>query len=217
MSALTLSHGDVKEKILQRMATVATDSSAFERMIEEAIVLHKAQRFEDAVNKNIELVACLEANAKVNAKDAPKEVHAMATHNLGSALHQIGNFTAAKAFYAVAVTELAGAEKDPLEFIWKLFGDVRQAQLDFMKEKVRMAEEGKIPNPKVFLNGSGQEEEWSPEDISKAQTEAQEILKKDAAQNPAPGAPAMPTLNMNLAKDIGTSYPITSTPRKELW
>ena len=123
------SRSAVRERIMARSAVVEQSSSAFETMIEEAVVLHKAQRFEAAIEKNVDLVACLEGNAKTHSMEVSKEVHAMAVHNLGSALHQLGHFEVAKAFYSEAVTELSTAEKDPFDFIWKMFGDVRAAQM----------------------------------------------------------------------------------------
>lgn len=115
----------MREKIELRQAIVETETSEFEKMVEEAVVLHKAGRFEAAVEKNIDLVACLEANAKKGSTAVNAEVHAMAVHNLGSALHQTGQFDVAKAFYSEAVTELSTAEQGPLDFILKMFGDVR--------------------------------------------------------------------------------------------
>lgn len=119
----------MREKIELRQAIVETETSEFEKMVEEAVVLHKAGRFEAAVEKNIDLVACLEANAKKGSTAVNAEVHAMAVHNLGSALHQTGQFDVAKAFYSEAVTELSTAEQGPLDFILKMFGDVRGAQV----------------------------------------------------------------------------------------
>ena len=43
------------------------------------------------------------------------------------------------------------------------------------------------------------------------------IEARDAANAPPKGPGGLPALNTNLAANLGTSYPITSTPRKELW
>lgn len=258
----------VREKIDMRQAIIETESSAFEKMIEEAVILHKAGRFEAAIEKNIDLVACLEANAKKGDTEVNKEVHAMAVHNLGSALHQCGHFDVAKGFYSEAVTELGTAEQGPLDFIMKLFGDVRASQvgaacfrpllstaeaarrlvacckesmhawpaaalyyhvrltlssrcgayfpqLEFMKHKITLATSNTIPKATVFLNGNGEEEEWSAEEIARCQQEAEEIERRDNdRRKKVEGSAGMPTLNVSLAANLGTSYPITSTPRK---
>ena len=91
-----------------------------------------------------------------------------------------------------------------------------------MKHKISLADSKTVPKSTVFLNGSGEEEEWSEDEIQKAREQAEEIEKKDAAKYPKPsesakGPGGLPALNMSAAANMGTSYPITSTPRKELW
>lgn len=84
-----------------------------------------------------------------------------------------------------------------------------------MKHKISLATSKTIPKATVFLNGNGEEEEWSAEEIARAQEQADAIEKRDAERRKKVETPAgLPTLNMSLAANVGTSYPITSTPRK---
>ena len=87
-----------------------------------------------------------------------------------------------------------------------------------MKHKISLATSKTIPKATVFLNGNGEEEEWSAEEIARAQEQANDIEKRDAERRKKVETPAgLPTLNMSLAANVGTSYPITSTPRKGAW
>lgn len=125
---MPLSIDDCRAKVSKRVGKVSTDSSTFETLVGDAVVLHQAADFPKAVEKvlphsallpaalllqtlanerslasihtqAVDILACLEGNEKQTGQ-RNAELHAQATHNLGTCMHHLGHLDAAKSLYA---------------------------------------------------------------------------------------------------------------------
>lgn len=186
-----------------------TDQKLFEQLIEDVLVCRKAGKLDIALSRSYDTVACVEMNRK-SIGEEQKEVHAIAVCNLASTLHMLGHLQAAKQLYQQAHTELSHAPHNRL-LCCLACGDLRQIQLNYIASRAVMATDGKVPDMRAYLDGEGNEQFWSDDEVASAQNMAFQIEQK--IKNKAP-----PPLNLgSLTGASYKSYPITSTPRKELW
>lgn len=135
-----------------------------------------------------------------------------ALSNLASSLHMLGHLRAAKQLYEQAHTELSTAPRFFLEHC--CLTDVRTVQLDYIASRAVLAARGEIPSWKAYLDGNGQECEWSDAEVAAAKEAAKSIEADIRATIGTPRAA------LNRGSKSGSSYKsyaITSTPRKELW
>ena len=185
-----------------------TDQSLFSKLMEDVLICRKAGKLDVALARSYDTVACVEMNRK-SIGEEQKEVHAIAICNLASTLHMLGHLNAAKQLYQQAHNELAGAPKQWL--LCCVFGDLRKVQLDYIASRAELATEGKVPDARAYLDGDGEERIWSDAEVADALTYANSIEAEMNANKPPP-------LNLGSLSGVShKSYPITSTPRKELW
>ena len=82
--------------------------------------------------------------------------------------------------------------------------------MDYIASRAELATEGKIPDPRSYLDVDGTEKLWSDGEVADAQPRALEV-EADVRANP-------PALNMGSLGGVShRSYPITTTPRNALW
>ena len=192
-----------------KRAAAGTDQLLFEKLVEDAIVCRQAGKGETALTKCYEVVACVELNRK-SIGEEHKAVHAFSLSNLASALHMLGHMGAAKHLYEEAHRELSAAPRMWFESCLCL-PDVRMVQLDYIASRAALATDGRIPDNRLYLDGDGEEKHWTDAQQASALARALQIEAELNAKKP-------PTLNLGSLSGIShKSYPITSTPRKELW
>jgi len=190
-----------------RNSAAGTDQALFEKLVENAVVCRQAGKSELSLKCCYEVVACVEMNRKSIGEDN-KMIHAFALSNLASSLHIMGHCRAAKTLYEQAHNELSGAPR--LGFACCM-PDARNQQLDYIASRAVLATEGRIPDPRAYLDGDGVERTWSDAEVIEALPRAGQVEVELDANKPPP-------LNMgSLTGAKHKSYPITSTPRKELW
>ena len=196
-------------KSAARNNAAGTDQKLFEKLVEDAIVCRTAGKCETALTRCYEVVACVEMNRKAMGEEQ-KELHAFSLSNLASALHMLGHCKAAKRLYEQAHQELRTAPQSWLD-IFCMCADVRGLQLDYIASRAVLATDGHIPDKRTFLDGTGTERMWSDLEIELALPRAMAIEAEIDKNKPPP---------LNLGSLSGASYksyPITATPRKELW
>ena len=214
----------ILERIDERVASLDVDNRTFERLYEEYTYLRQASRMDLALAKAVDLIACLEANAKATGGEPEQDLKAVAVFNLASALHQLGHFSIAKPFYTEAIMGLDNAPRNP--FLCCL-PDIRPSQVQYMKLRMEEANRGVIPEALTYLDGDGIEQQWTEYEISIARKKSDTIehimhAEATARKKPKPAAVGPGgmklSLNVNAANsNRGKASPITSTPRKELW
>jgi len=190
-----------------RKSAAGTDQLLFEKLVQDSLVCRQAGKSELHLTKAIETVACVEMNRKAMGDDQ-KMLHAFALSNLGSALHILGYLDAARQLYEQAHSELASAPRPLCIFC---LAEPRDEQLNYIYSRMEMAARCEMPDPSEYLDGDGQKQHWTEEDKQAALPRANEIEAESHTKK-------MPTLNMGSLSGVShKSYPITSTPRKELW
>ena len=183
-----------------------TDQKLFDTLVEDAVYCRIAGKTEAALSRCYEALACSELNRRAMGGEQ-KRVHAYALSNLASALHALGHLATAKQLYVQAHQELASA---PRAFLECCCFDVRELQMDYIASRAELATEGKIPDPRSYLDVDGTEKLWSDSEVADAQPRALEV-EADVRANP-------PALNMGSLGGVShRSYPITTTPRNALW
>jgi hypothetical protein len=236
-SEMTLA--DCRLKINARLGKVSSEPETFEKLVRDAHTLCQAELFSRAEEKLVDVVACLETNAKEHPPGDPV-IHAQALHNLAATLHQQGHMQVAGTLYMQAYEELRTAPADSFECC--LLPNAKQEQLAYMLAKAALISEGKKPNPRAYLNGYGEEAFWTDEEVEQANEYSKSIevpkvptLKIDTTAlegksypSAPPPSPLVPRPPANLAPPtyhlsessltpVGSAVAVTSTPRKELW
>jgi hypothetical protein len=213
------SASDVHALISTRAALVKTDEETLEQALANTMACFQAGAWQKAFFMAVEIAACVEARSKQDGY-FDGELHASAVHNIATALHHLGKTDAARSFYEEAVQELSEVPKGGFLILCCL-PDIRNQQLMFMQSRYALLREGRKPDERTYLNGEGEEAQWTEEEMAKARkvVEALEADAKQAAQTPSK-KPAMGfSLNVDATKHLGTgtSYPVGSTPRGQLW
>ena len=195
-------------KIQAKRNGAGTDQKLFSQLMEDVLICRKAGKLDVALSRSYDTVACVEMNRK-SIGEEQREVHAIAICNLASTLHMLGHLNAAKQLYEQAHNELFSAPKPFL--LCCIFSDVRKVQLDYIASRAVLATEGQIPDSRAYLDGDGEERIWDDDEVADAQMVAARIEQEIKENKPPP-------LNLGSLSGIShKSYPITSTPRKELW
>lgn len=208
-SARTMSES-IRLQVMTRGEKVGfPNEDALELHLAEALIYSKAMWWNTCLERMIDAMAWVERSKAEVASIEVLETHATITHNLGSVLHQLGHFEAAKAFYDEAHSELAGLTKaEPEGLAWLQQAimqpfDPRPKQLEFMKARSDMAATRQKPDPTLYLSPWGQEVRLSQQEVAEAVARAKDLEGEDKKPE--------------WIESLPRHYPVGSTPRAQLW
>ena len=198
-----------KRKAWARNNAAGTDQALFEKLVVESALCRQAGRIKPALHRCYEVLACVEMNRKAMGEDQ-KELHAFALSNLASSLHLLGNLGVAKRMYEQAHQELVNSPKSFIDML--CFADVRGAQLDYIMSRAEMAANGKTPDSREYLDGTGTQRLWTEDEMADALPRVKVIEAELEAMKPQ-----LSLNNGSLSGPSHKSYAITTTPRQALW
>ena len=139
-------------------------------LLQDAKNLYHSHHWEDALNTFAQVLAIVE-------KTRTSQDHATRgaiVHNIGSCLHNLGEFDAAQAYYEQAVESFRKASSPLVDRLF--YGDINRRRIEFVKERLIDISWGRKPDEDKFLNEFG--------------------YKRDAPK-PPDAAPADATLSRN--------------------
>ena len=212
-AGVSVEHVRAQVEILKttgRRSAAGTDQQLYNALVEDSIICRQAGRLDAALSRGMEVIACVEMNRRAMGEEQ-RALHAFALANVASALHMLGHCSVAKQLYEQSHAELSSAPRMLLDQLCGCTRDVRREQLDYIASRAVLAADGHVPSARCYLDGLGVEKTWSDAEVAEAQARAAQIEAELQTNKPPP-------LNMGSLSGVShKSYPITSTPRKELW
>jgi len=119
------------------------------RLLEQATQLYHEHRWEEALATFAQLLAVVE-------KIHPASDHAMRgaiVNNIGSCLHNLGEFEAAKAYYEAAVDSFNKTSTPMVDRL--LYGDINKRRIHWVKARIVDVMWERQPEERFYLDGNG--------------------------------------------------------------
>lgn len=161
-------------------AEKAEDKVDEEELMTTCMTYFKAEEFDKAVPVCVQMLAA--------APEKDLSMKGCATHNLASALHQLGCYEAAKPLYIDGYNKLDSADSSCFSCM-----DPKTAQLRFMSAKANLNEQKIKPPPLQYLDPYGKVAVWTEEEVAAAK---EQVAKWSAVEPKA-------ELDSNIVSAIG--------------
>jgi len=119
------------------------------KLLQDAKHLYHNHHWEDALNTFAQVLAIVE-KTRTNQDHATRGA---IIHNIGSCLHNLGEFDAAQAYYEQAVESFRKASSPLVDRLF--YGDINRRRIEFVKERLIDISWGRKPDEDKFLNEYG--------------------------------------------------------------
>ncbi|KAL1519199.1 hypothetical protein AB1Y20_003459 [Prymnesium parvum] len=119
------------------------------KLLQDAKNLYHSHHWEEALNTFAQVLAIVE-KTRTSSDHATRGA---IVHNIGSCLHNLGEFDAAQAYYEQAVDSFRKASSPLVDRLF--YGDINRRRIEFVKERLIDISWGRKPDEDKFLNEFG--------------------------------------------------------------